>query len=319
MGRAEFAAWVAATGGVATRAELEAVGVSSATIASRIANGEWQRPFRGVFLLFPGVPSWEQRLACIEKWLAGKGVFSHQTAAYLHGLRRDPPEVLDVAVGPTVGIRSTDKCRVWRTVVPLTRVGSPSRTSLEQTVVDLVDTAPSESVVLDLLTTAIQRRMSLPRFLKELGRHRRVRHRGFVMRVTEIADEGVESHLELAYRQRVERAHGLPRAVRQRWERIRGRWMRSDCWYPEYAVRAELDGELAHPGRATDADLMRDNDVRIALNEITVRYRWTHVWNAPCVAAAQVAAALQRRGWRGMPKKCSPECAVLDTVAGYLG
>ena len=93
-------------------------------------------------------------------------------------------------------------------------VGFPARTSLEQTVVDLVDAAASETQVLDILIKAIQLRMKPGRLLAEVERRNRLRHRGFVLRVLEVTDEGVESHLELEYRKRVEHAHGLPRSVK---------------------------------------------------------------------------------------------------------
>ncbi len=220
----------------------------------------------------------------------------------------DLPPVLEVSAPLAAGLRSTSRCTVHRTRVPLCPVGAPPRTSLEQTVVDLIDDAPTESHVLQILMKAIQARMSLPRFLAQLAANRRVRHRGFVLRVTAIAEEGVESHLELEYRRRAERAHGLPRSVRQKWERIRGRWIRSDNWYPGFGVRVELDGELAHPGRATAQDLVRDNDVRLKLDEITLRYRWRHVWDSPCLVAGQVAAALRKRGWPDVPQPCSSGC-----------
>ena len=80
-------------------------------------------------------------------------------------------------------------------------------------------------------------------------------------------------------------------------------------------VRAELDGELAHPGRATADDLIRDNDVRLALDEITLRYRWPHVWDTPCLVAGQVAAALQKRGWQKDLMPCSPGCVAPAVLA----
>ena len=83
-----------------------------------------------------------------------------------------------------------------------------------ETVVDLVDAAASETQVLDILIKAIQLRMKPGRLLAEVERRNRVRHRGFVLRVLEVTDEGVESHLELEYRKRVEHAHGLPRSVK---------------------------------------------------------------------------------------------------------
>lgn len=194
-------------------------------------------------------------------------------------------------------------------------VGFPARTSLEQTVVDLVDAAASETQVLDILIKAIQLRMKPGRLLAEVERRNRLRHRGFVLRVLEVTDEGVESHLELEYRKRVEHAHGLPRSVRQKWERIRGRWIRSDSWYAEYGVRVELDGELAHPGRATDDDVLRDNDVLLVCEEITLRYRWPHVHNTSCLVAGQVASGLRAGGWTGTVKRCSPGCRAPGTAA----
>lgn len=317
MDRAQLAAWTNAVGGVATRTELLANGVSSSTITNRVRTGEWQRPFPAVFLLFSGAPSWEQRLACVQKWVGGRGVFSHQTAAYLHGLRKDPPEILDVAAPRSAGLRSTPRCRIRRPTAALTRTGTPQRTSLEQTVVDLIDDATTTAEVLDILIAAIQKRLNPTTFMSQLSRHPRVRNREFALRLLEITDDGVESHLELEYRRRVERAHGLPHAVGQKRERIRGRWIRSDCWYQGFRVRVELDGELAHPGRATDADLVRDNDVLITRDESTLRYRWPHVHSTPCDAAGQVGAALRRRGWRGRMKQCCPNCRAVEVANAY--
>lgn len=315
MRRAEFAAWVRARRHVASRSELAEVGVSAGTIAGRVKEGEWQRLHSGVYLLSPSNPSWEQRLRGAWKWARGRAVFSHQTAAYLHGLRADLPQVIEMSAPSSSGIRTATGCAVYRRRVDVTSVGEPARTTLEETVVDLIASAGSESEVLEILMKAVQKQMDLERFLTRLNTRRKVRHRTFVVRLTGIAAEGVESHLELAYRRKVERAHGLPDFRRQKWERVRGRWIRSDCWNEEYRVRIELDGELAHPGRATDADLMRDNDVQLALDEITLRYRWRQVWLTPCVVAGQVARALQLRGWHGQLKPCSPTCDARRVLA----
>ena len=99
------------------------------------------------------------------------GCWSIQRQLDLHGLRRDLPPVLDVSVPASIGLRSTARCAVHRTRVPLTRVGNPPRTCLEQTVVDLVDDAATESGVLDVLIRAIQLGMSVPRFLGHLASH----------------------------------------------------------------------------------------------------------------------------------------------------
>ena len=42
-------------------------------------------------------------------------------------------------------------------------------------------------------------------------------------------------------------------------------------------MRVELDGELADAGGRTDDDTWRDNEAVVGTEEITLRYRWSHV------------------------------------------
>lgn len=82
----------------------------------------------------------------------------------------------------------------------------------------------------------------------------------------------------------------------------------------DFGVRVELDGELAHPGRATDDDLLRDNDVLLSRDEITLRYRWPHVHDTACGVAGQVAAGLRTGGWSRIARRCSPTCRAAETT-----
>ena len=308
MDRTQLAAFIRKQEAVATGAELSAPGMGPAMVARRVAAGEWQRPLRGVYLLQPNPPDFAQRLAAVQKWAGGRAVFSHSTAGYLHGLVAHPPVVVEILLPHEVRLAGSARCKVRRTRRPIEARGAPPRTSIEDTVLDLINCANSESEVLELLVRGTQRRMRLDVFLERLKGRGRLRHRKFVLRVLAITSEGVESPLEYRYHRDVESPHGLPQARRQKWELVRGRWIRTDVWYEGYGVRTELDGQLAHPGRATDDDVMRDNDVRVALDEITLRYRWRHVHDEPCLVAAQVAAALVLRGWRGQVRRCSPAC-----------
>src|SRR5690606_35261751 len=90
--------------------------------------------------------------------------------------------------------------------------------------------------------------------VRAAGRTRMAGRRLLVEMLGQVA-EGVESPLEHRYARDVERRHGLPRAVAQRWERVDGRWIRADRVYVGFGVRAELDGRLAHPFGATDDDV----------------------------------------------------------------
>lgn len=295
---------------VLSRDELLSVGVSTATIARRVKDGEWGRMLPSVYFISSDTPDFEQKAAAAMKWAGDRvAILRGNSAAFLHGLHSVPPPALELLVPHDSSIRSAgDRIRVTRTRRMPEPQGTPPRTSLEQTAVDLIHDAPTQSDVIDIVIKAIQKRMNIPRFTKAVEGRKHLRYRSFVLAMLAITDLGVESHLELEYLREVERRHGLPASVGQKRERVRGRWIRSDRWLKRFAIRIELDGELAHPGRPTDADVMRDNDVRLVIGEITLRYRWPQVNNDPCLVAAQVARAMQLHGWTGAPKSCSGTC-----------
>jgi len=139
----------------------------------------------------------------------------------------------------------------------------------------------------------------------------RQRHRALLLDLVSAVDLGVESPLEYRYH-RIERRHSLPTSTLQVRESIHGLWLRADCRYLGLRVRVELDGQLAHPGGRTDSDVWRDNAVQIASDELTLRYRWSHVAANGCVVALQVARALIARGWDGRPRACGPRCPVAE-------
>ncbi len=317
MDKEEFNTLAAQENYVLSIHELTSVGVTPATISRRVRDREWGRLLPTVYLVTRGTAGFTQKIAAVTKWSEGHtAMFDRETAAYMHRVISQPPDVITVAVPPESGLRSiSDRVNVRRATVDLSTTGSPPRTTLEHTVVDLIHCAESADDALDLLIAGVQRRMNTTRFATILASRKRVRHRAFVMRLLEITDLGVESHLEFAYVRKVERPHSLPRSVGQKRELIRGRWIRSDRWYKKWRLRTELDGELAHPGRMTDQDVMRDNDVRIVLDEITLRYRWPQVMTEPCSVAAQVARALRIHGWTGTPTMCGPRCNVMDELS----
>lgn len=311
MKRTDLATISRRENGVLSLAELHSVGVTDSMASRRVASNEWSRPLPQVYFVFPSTPTFDQRVATVAKWAKDRPItFCGESAGFLHGIVREAPLVVEVVVPPDSPLRSTSRCRVRRSGLLFDATGDPPRTSLEQTVLDLVNDAVNERDALHIVICGIQQRMRLTNFTELAKRRKRLRHRRFLQRILEITDDGVESHLELAYLRNVERRHGLPRSMGQKRERIRGRWIRSDRWYDGYGLRAELDGELAHPGRASDSDVMRDNDVLLALDEITLRYRWPQVTNTPCLVAAQVARALRKGGWSGSPTKCSTTCDV---------
>ncbi|MGZ6804216.1 MAG: hypothetical protein ACXVFU_14320 [Nocardioidaceae bacterium] len=109
---------------------------------------------------------------------------------------------------------------------------------------------------------------------------------------------------------KVERAHGLPRAVRQLVDRTVDGVVYRDVAYEPYRLLVELDGRLGHE-RSRDRWDDMDRDLLAASDLwLTVRLEWRQVEGTPCVSARRLARVLQSRGWPGRPRPCGEACAV---------
>lgn len=114
---------------------------------------------------------------------------------------------------------------------------------------------------------------------------------------------------------RLERAHGLPSARRQRRAETAEAVYR-DVRYPGVDVVVELDGRLGHEW--TDErwqDMDRDLDAG-AEGPLTIRLGWRHVVEEGCRTAERMSRVLQHRGWSGDVRPCGPSCAVATAHEG---
>ena len=188
---------------------------------------------------------------------------------------------------------------------------SPPRMRVEDAVLDLAERAGSEAEVVGVLTEAVNDRLTTaPRLRAFVGERKRLGRRQLVLTVLDDVEAGACSVLEHGYLTRVERAHGLPRGVRQQVRRTEGGVEYRDVEYDELGLVVELDGRVGHEGwAAAGRDADRDLDDRAEGRE-TVRLRHQQVFGTPCRTASRLAAVLQRRGWAGSPRRCGPECAL---------
>ena len=88
-------------GGVVTRDQALAGGLTADAIRARLRSGRWQLLHRAVYLTYSGpVPRTAQRWAAVLR--AGQGAaLSHHTAAELHGLLDHRPDAVHVSVPAT--------------------------------------------------------------------------------------------------------------------------------------------------------------------------------------------------------------------------
>jgi hypothetical protein len=295
--------------GILTRAQALAAGLSRAAIHARLSTGRWQRVHPGVLATFGGPLPWPARLwsAVLS---AGRGaVLSHDTAAALYGLaERSGPSVhvsvpMERRVVAPPGVVVHRSAHAERSRHPALE---PPRTRVEETVADLAHASHTGEQAVAWFTRAVGARLTTAARLRAAidGRYR-MRWRPDVLAALDDVAAGCHSVLELHYARLVERTHGLPPGARQR---RRGGWY-DDVYYAGFGVCVELDGRLAHPVEQRFRDHQRDNAAVVAGARV-LRYGYADVTRRPCAVAAEVAAVLGAGGWRGMPRRCGPGCAL---------
>jgi hypothetical protein len=301
---------------VVTTGQLQAWGVGRSTTARRVSDGAWQRLHRGVVVLHSGPVTWRQEARGALLYAGAGAALSHRSAAYVHGMVPSPgPEVV-VSVDARRAVAPQPGLVVHRRA-PMPFAGGRLRVVGEdETVLDVVDQLGSDDDLVGFVCDAMRQGILPGRVLLHAGRRPRLRRRSLLEDLLCAPDDGVESPLEWRYLRDVERRHHLPPGRAQVRQRVGGRWIRADRIYPGRGVRVELDGRLAHPLGATDDDVWRDNAVLVERADLTLRYRWRHVVGDPCATAGQVAHALQRGGWRGRPRPCSPTCTAGKPATG---
>jgi hypothetical protein len=299
--------------GVITRQQALRSGLSASAIKWQLTRGNWHQIYLGVYAAFSGPVGRDAQLWAAVLY-AGKGAqLSHETAAEVNGLSDRQSRLIHVSipanrrVSPPNGVKIhlsvylDVKARFPRGVVPHTLV--------EETVIDLVETAGSFDEACGWVTAAFGRRLTGEGPLRAtLGTRKKLRWRGQLDEMIVAAAGGAHSLLEFRYDRDVERAHGLPRAARQvPFTKPDGSRGFRDRYYGAYGLVVELDGRQAHPAERRGQDRSRDNDAT-AGGGSTLRYDWDDVTRRACRTAAQVARSLASRGWKGQPRPCSPAC-----------
>ncbi|HEY5356168.1 MAG TPA: type IV toxin-antitoxin system AbiEi family antitoxin domain-containing protein [Streptosporangiaceae bacterium] len=297
--------------GVISRAQALALGLTRNTIAWRLERGLWQRMLPGVYATFSGEPGRRCRLWAVTLQAGPGSALSHHTAAELWGLTSEPSAAVHITVprgSPVARLPGVVLHYSGRVLAARHPVLTPSRTRIEETVLDLAQAAVTLDEALAWIFRSCAERRTTPEHLAQAMRLRpRLRWRAELSRALGEAISGVHSLLEHRYFTGVERPHGLPAGKRQLIIRRGSRRQYSDVAYEEYSTLVELDGRVAHPEASRWTDIRRDN-ANAADGRVTLRYGWTEVCENSCEVAAEVARALRQRGWTGSPRRCGTRC-----------
>lgn len=300
--------------GVVSRSQALKAGLSVGTIKFRVSSGRWRQLHLGVYTTFTGFPGRSAQLWAAILAAGPGAMLSHETAAELQRLADKPVETIHVTVPGErhiAAIRGVSLHRSRRASEAVEWDSNPPRTKVEETLLDLTQTAATFDDVCGWITRAFARDLTDEDKLRAAMRQRtKLRWRTELHELITAAEGGDHSVLEFRYERDVERAHGLPEAVRQApFTSADGRRGRRDRLYQAYGVVAELDGRLGHGPADRWRDKARDN-AAAEDGQQSLRYGWEDVRWHPCATALQVATVLRRHGWDGLPRPCSPGCLV---------
>lgn len=310
---------------VVSRPEAKKAGVSQQSVKRRLTTGKWQRMQRGVYATFTGPPSRQAKLwAAVAR--AGPGaMLSHESAAELYGItdRRSSKIHVTVSRGRHPGQKKIPGIEIHRTDLSsaaAVKEWELPRTSVEDTVLDLVATAKSLDEAYSLVSRAIwNEKTSEEDLLARLAVRKRYARRAWLRDAIADVSEGAYFPLERLYLRDVERAHGLPAACRQAKRQLASGNHYKDILYEEYNVCVELDGGAYHGNDRVFADKRRDNLNLAADDTRTFRFGYVDLTARPCECVEMVVAALRRGGWKGIPRACKREDCQIGQSATRRG
>ncbi|MCB0895246.1 MAG: hypothetical protein KDB43_07695 [Nocardioidaceae bacterium] len=304
-----------AQAGTVSRRQLTASGLRPHDIERLLRRRDLTRMLPGVFVDHTGRPTWLQ-----QAW-AGILYYEPATLAGRSALRAalgqrwtDAGHAAPIEVAVALTRRTADLpgYRVQRVARLAERVqpsAAPPRLRVEEAALDIAMREPSDLAAIGILADVCQsRRTTARRIRAALDARPRASRRSWFESVLEDIADGTCSTLEQAYLDRVERAHALPRAHRQRPGRARVGVPQRGVDYDPLPLIVELDSRLFHDNaEQRDVDLDRDLDAAVD-GRVTIRIGWGQVFDRPCRTAGRVAALLVRAGWTGRARRCGPDC-----------
>ncbi|GAA3550617.1 hypothetical protein [Nocardioides daeguensis] len=315
--------------GVITRQQALCAGETASTMRKRLRNRTWVVVHPGVYVNHTGPLTWRQRawagvLAHAPAALDGRSALRAHEGPERRGHDDDVIEVV-VAHGRKPSAMPGVRVRTSRRFAECAQLHlNPPRLRYDDAVLQLAVRAPDDLRAIGVLAEACgSRRTTAARLADRLAVTPRLARRAWLASVLRDIADGTCSVLEHAYLTEVERAHGLPRGLRQVAARDdRGRSLFRDVVYggkrPPWRQYVELDGRLFHDSAsARDRDLERDLDAALELVD-TVRLGYGQVLGRPCSTAAKLGRLLQARGWQGEPTVC-PRCTSLPDTSAASG
>jgi predicted transcriptional regulator of viral defense system len=167
--------------GVLSRAQLLAWGLTKDLIASQRSLGNWQRVYPGVYAIFSGEVGREAMLWAAVLYAGRGAVLSHQTATEVWRLADTPSSLIHLTLPSDRRVSKRPGLVLHLSVRALAAAHpsqTPPRTRVEETVIDLWESARTLDNAVGWVTSAIGKRLTTQDKLRQaMGARKRVRWR----------------------------------------------------------------------------------------------------------------------------------------------
>ncbi|WP_123915794.1 hypothetical protein [Georgenia muralis] len=237
--------------GAVSRRQLVEVGFAPGHLAEKVSSGAWQRLYPGVAVTHSGPVPWRTRTFGALLYAGPGAALSHRSAAFVWGLTVDAPRVLDIAVPWRRRVVHQPGLRIRRRRCMPPVLGPLAAVLPAEAVLDVWEELTTVDDRVALLATAARAHVTVTEISRASRGRGRLRGRSLLTDLLTETGAGVESPMEHRYVRDVARRHGLPPCRLQKRDVVDGRRIRSDGWYPEFAV-AGRDGRAARASRWAD-------------------------------------------------------------------
>lgn len=270
-------------GGIFSRAEALQAGISSATVARRVAEKEWRAVFPGVYRHSAVGVSNQVMVEAAMLWTGPDAVLSASWAAWWHGLRPDPFGPVSVTVPRSSTARTRPDIVVRRRCLATGDVTTVRGVRVVSRALAALETARLDDGQ-DVVDRALQRHVSVPELVDAMSRFGNAHGAKAARRSVALVADGTVSPAERSLATALRRA-GLTQVKAGVHVWVAGR----RCWL-DFAVEAlqlavEVDGVSAH---SDPARFHRDRERQ----NLLIRAGWTVLRYTPRQLQRDMAAVI---------------------------
>lgn len=286
-------------GGVVSRRQVYALGLTRAEVTAHLRGGRWQRIHSQSLAVHTG-PLADAGLFWAAVFEAGhRACLDGSSSLIAAGLEHFTEKTVRVSVPRGVLVRSVQGIRIRQTrrlkSSDLVSLGIP-RTKNHVAAIRAAIWARSDKQAALLLTMSVQQRLTTPELLvKELLRIKRDRRRTLIAAVITDLLDGVRSLGEHEFAQLC-RERGLPEPTRQAVRKGKDGPYYLDVIWEEWGVVVEIDGIQHSWASNVVADALRHNAVALG-DALVLRLPLLGLRVAPDDFFEQIEEALVSRGW----------------------